>query len=510
MAENEGENHDLLQTWNQYDSELVIGLVGAVGTDLKRVADLLREQIRQVGYEVEIVHISKDVIPRICDVNVDENDEFQRIWDLMTAGNEARKAAGSDAALAIGAAAIISAERSKNADGFPIPQPKTAYIISSLKRPEEVERLRRIYRQGFVLIGIAGDEDWRFDQLTQRQGISKDNALKLIERDANETKENHGQRLDKTFPLSDFFINPAGEGGRLQCELRRIVQLLFGHPEITPSFDEHAMFMAFASALRSGDLSRQVGAVIAKNEQVIAMGANDCPKFGGGLYWPMPDETGCLGNVEDGRDFTRGFDSNRREQEEIISRIVSAGVKSGLNAETLRSVLENSSISDLTEFGRVVHAEMDALLSCARSNISVQDAILYTTTFPCHNCAKHIVAAGIARVVYIEPYEKSKAPKFHHDSIEVGLERKLKDRVLFQPFFGVGPRRFFDLFSMHLSSGYPLKRKAEDNCQRFEWDSKKARLRLDMLPRTYIDHELDAVDMFGKFLEKARGGNVIE
>ena len=510
MAENEGENHDLLQTWNQYDSELVIGLVGAVGTDLKRVADLLREQIRQVGYNVEIVHISKDVIPRICSVNTEKTDAFQRIWDLMTAGNDARKVTGSDAALAIGAAALISTKRSDNTEGLASPRPKTAYIISSLKRTEEVERLRRIYRQGFVLIGIAGDEDSRFYELTKGQGISEENARQLMKRDANETKEDHGQRLDKTFPLSDFFIKPAKEDRRLQHELRRIVQLLFGHPEITPSFDEHAMFLAFASALRSGDLSRQVGAVIAKNEQVLAMGANDCPKFGGGLYGPIADENDCLVNPESGRDFARGFDSNRRELEEIISRIVKAGGEKGLDKEILQTVLEKSPIGDLTEFGRVVHAEMDALLSCARSNVSVQDSTLYTTTFPCHNCAKHIVAAGITRVVYIEPYEKSKAPKFHEDSIEFGFERKLANRVLFQPFFGVGPRRFFDLFSMHLSSGYPLTRKAEDDCLRFEWDPKTARLRLDMLPRTYIDHELDAVDMFGKFLEKAKGGNVIE
>jgi deoxycytidylate deaminase len=41
------------------------------------------------------------------------------------------------------------------------------------------------------------------------------------------------------------------------------------------------MFMAFSSALRSADLSRQVGAVIAKNGDLIASGANDVPKFGG-------------------------------------------------------------------------------------------------------------------------------------------------------------------------------------------------------------------------------------
>ncbi|MCZ5321339.1 hypothetical protein O5699_00900 [Escherichia coli] len=60
--------------------------------------------------------------------------------------------------------------------------------------------------------------------------------------------------------------------------------MLFGNPFITPTFDEYAMYMAFSSALRSADLSRQVGAVLAKNYAIMSTGANDVPKSGGGLY----------------------------------------------------------------------------------------------------------------------------------------------------------------------------------------------------------------------------------
>jgi deoxycytidylate deaminase len=60
---------------------------------------------------------------------------------------------------------------------------------------------------------------------------------------------------------------------------------------------------------------------------------------------------------------------------------------------------------------------MEALMSCARRGITSIGATVYCTTFPCHNCAKHIVAAGIARVVFVEPYSKSKALDFHDDSI---------------------------------------------------------------------------------------------
>jgi len=173
------------------------------------------------------------------------------------------------------------------------------------------------------------------------------------------------------------------------------------------------------------DLSRQVGAVVAVGDQVVATGANDCPKADGGRYWPrLNEKTQVIEDQEDGRDFKRGEDSNKVEQKKIIDDIVERAGTTGLAPDKLdefRRSLEGSLIRDLTEFGRVVHAEMDALLACARVRISTASGTLYSTTFPCHNCAKHIVAAGIRRVVFVEPYEKSKAAEFHSDSIQVGF-----------------------------------------------------------------------------------------
>ena len=65
---------------------------------------------------------------------------------------------------------------------------------------------------------------------------------------------------------------------------------------------------------------------------------------------------------------------------------------------------------------------------------------LYTTTFPCHNCTRHIVAAGISRVVYVKPYPKSLAFQLHYDSIsleEKGWSRPgvqgCRNKVAFEP-----------------------------------------------------------------------------
>ncbi len=151
----------------------------------------------------------------------------------------------------------------------------------------------------------------------------------------------------------------------------------------------------------------------------------------------------------------------------------------------------------------MVHAEMEALLSLARSNVSAVGATLYATTFPCHNCAKHIVAAGILKVIFIEPYPKSKAAELHSDSISLGFSTD-DGTVHFEPFVGVGPRRFFDLFSMRHGSGYPLTRKDGEG-QAIRWKPEESKLRMQMLPCSYVELELLAGSMFSQFRKRTGG-----
>ena len=105
---------------------------------------------------------------------------------------------------------------------------------------------------------------------------------------------------------------------------------------------------------------------------------------------------------------------------------------------------------DALEYGRVVHAELAAICDAARLGRSIDQAILYCTTFPCHVCAKHIVAAGIDRVVFLEPYPKSLVAALHLDSIQIeGGDRgnyQAFNAVKFEHFFGVTPRRYREVF----------------------------------------------------------------
>jgi hypothetical protein len=95
-------------------------------------------------------------------------------------------------------------------------------------------------------------------------------------------------------------------------------------------------------------------------------------------------------------------------------------------------------------------SEMAALIDAARRGVAVNDHSMYVTTFPCHNCAKHIIAAGIRKVVFLEPYSKSRATHLHHEEIclEPADGQEEKGRVTFFAFSGVAPRQYQQLFSM--------------------------------------------------------------
>ncbi|CAC9934034.1 tRNA-specific adenosine deaminase [Aedoeadaptatus coxii] len=51
-----------------------------------------------------------------------------------------------------------------------------------------------------------------------------------------------------------------------------------------------------------------------------------------------------------------------------------------------------------------IHAEMNAILYCAKEGISTKGTICYVTHFPCLNCTKALIQAGISEIVYKNDY----------------------------------------------------------------------------------------------------------
>lgn len=472
-----------IETFDFCESELVIGLVYAVGTNYRPVQECIDRLLRGHGYSPEFIRIS-DLIGTLTDRTLDDSSEIARISSRMDAGNAACRESGRRDIWALAAIAEINKLRGKDLSQQKS-LPRTAHVILSLKRPEEVSTLRKVYGDGFFVIGVFATEKERLESLIEKNAPKQD-AIALIKRDEEELADEYGQQTRETFQLADVFVQLKAE--KFNEELSRFFRLIFADPYVTPTQQEHAMFLAYATSLRSGQLGRQVGAAITtRRGDVLAVGCNDVPRPGGGLYWPEQN---------DNRDHILGFDTNDKHRNKIVEQLVA---KLPSNIDTVaQNALRKSfrSVLEITEYGRAVHAEMDALLTCARSGVSPTGAILYTTTFPCHNCTRHIVAAGIERVIYIEPYAKSRAEELHEDAIVVE-EKALKPnrgrrKVPFTHFVGVGPRKYFDLFSLTLSSGHALSRKA--NGQKLQLIEGKSWPRIPLSHFTYIQRERLAID----------------
>ncbi|HRF58932.1 MAG TPA: cytidine/deoxycytidylate deaminase family protein [Fimbriimonadaceae bacterium] len=123
-----------------------------------------------------------------------------------------------------------------------------------------------------------------------------------------------------------------------------------------PSWDSYFIQIAHLVKTRATCPRRQVGAVIVRERRILATGYNGaprglphCPAGGPEHDWPV----GCL--------------------------------RAG---HCIRSL----------------HAEQNALLQAAMIGVSCDSATIYVTCQPCNTCAKMILNAGIAKVIYEGDY----------------------------------------------------------------------------------------------------------
>lgn len=124
-----------------------------------------------------------------------------------------------------------------------------------------------------------------------------------------------------------------------------------------PSWDEYFLEIANVAKKRSTCLRRQVGAVIARDNRILATGYNGVPT---GIR--HCSEVGCL-----------------RDKLKIPS-------------------------GERHELCRGSHAEQNAIVNAANFGISLKGSTIYINTQPCILCTKMIINAGIERIVYEEGY----------------------------------------------------------------------------------------------------------
>lgn len=125
-----------------------------------------------------------------------------------------------------------------------------------------------------------------------------------------------------------------------------------------PSWDEYFIDIVQVTSERSTCLRRKVGALLVKDNRLLATGYNGVPK--GLLHC---EKTGCMR--------------------------LQMNVPSGERHELCRGL----------------HAEQNVIIQAALYGVSVADATLYCTTKPCSICTKMLINAEIKRIVYLEEYQ---------------------------------------------------------------------------------------------------------
>ncbi len=452
-------------------AELVLGFCGPLGSGTSAVAGEVSKILEGYGYDVATIKISRLIWKfrhkimtelneafKLIDLDAppEKMNEADRIVVHQFAGNLLRKKQNNDvlAQLAIREISVQRHPRKElqsSPENLEVKTPETrrfATILDSLKNPDEVKLLRAVYGNMFYLFGVLCPEDLRKNRLIQKKNIEAAKAIEMMERDKSED-ERYGQQLLKTVFHSDFFVRNTKENvNSFLPNLKRFVDIILGKALITPTKEESAMYYAQSAAVRSACLSRQVGAAIINDDgELISTGCNDVPRFGGGLY-----------SVENGDNDNRCMnlygkvcqsDEFKKNLFKDIDEIICSEITEKNTIEKIsKKIANHERLKGLIEFCRAIHAEMDAITSAARKGSqALRGASLFCTTFPCHHCARHIIAAGIKAVYYIEPYEKSLALRFHQDAIEFDPDSgSSKDKVLFIPFEGVAPRCYLNLF----------------------------------------------------------------
>lgn len=458
--------------------ELIIGICSRIGSYSNEVINSIHSRLEEYNYEVEIIKVS-DYINHYYKVakklEAGHSEGYTNLMYKIKGGNFIRDEYSNNSILIELAIKKIREDREDKSKS----ELKTAkeyhsrrkcYIIDSIKNKEELLLLRSVYRDIFYLISIFTPDQERKIHFTEVHNLNRSEVEEIIDIDEHEDFK-HGQDVRNVFINGDFMIRTVKDNiDVVSDKIERFFHLIFQTKVITPDYHENAMYHATAAAGNSACLSRQVGAVITDKEgNVLIKGWNDVPKYGGNLYKDS--------DLNDERCFILGECSNDSNKNNIISEIIdnvkdSEAIKNlvssnqhiDLNKPTLKivknddnhhilveeisKILLRSRIKGLIEFSRAIHAEMHAIIMGSQmSGDKMVDGKLYCTTYPCHNCTRHIVLAGIKEIYYIEPYKKSLGTELHYDTITE--DEKDDTKVILLPFEGVAPRRFLELFQMN-------------------------------------------------------------
>lgn len=377
---------------------VVIGLTGAFGSGCTNAARHLRHE-----REFELIRLSDVVRESWKDTHPDEEPTRN---DLQRAGDDLRREDGPGA---IALRALTGLE----VDGQLIER----IVVDGIRNRGEVDALRDRFGYRFTLLAILASPEDRWTRIGDDQyrdhGLGENDFFADDARDRNE-ETLYGQQVELCIDAADIFLNNTGEVSLTDFHQKVLsfVDLATGTTKRSPQPDEIYMHMAYSSSHSSRCLKRHVGAVILdEDNEIIGVGYNENPSGTS----PCVDEIAYNGRCY--RDIVRN---------ETLRQLHHDGMRCPACGEALPEIsgppwrcascesagrktdLEGIFFPDRAmSWCTAIHAEDRAIRAAAGR--SIKGSTLYTTTFPCFQCAEKIIQVGIAHVVFTEVYPDIRA-----------------------------------------------------------------------------------------------------
>ena len=477
----------------QNNNEKFVGLVGPVGAGTSVTSSILQDKFEQKGFKVVLIKASQLIrsisVPATLGIKRLHTTFAGNMHNIHYWANDIRKGVHEsniqdEAAIARLVLKYIMKSRA-NRSGQSIPRyfsnsgrKQTVYLIDSFRNPAESKVFRSVYGDSFYLLGVGCDSVVRAERLrrkieqsSERVGTHTNVRLKeILENDSNST-DKFGQQVAITFLDADYFVDNAEDWGdhfsnaSINTELNRFVDWVVGSNILSATIGEETMFEAYNASLKSTNLANQVGAsLVDADGQFVGTGSSDIPSGGDELF----KKSFNTAKNENGRcvfcNNPNFFDIIEHDQmiDEIVEKV--ASMSNEVDAGELNHIIRSVLLKHKLEFSRVIHAEIDAIITAIRSGISTIGCKMFVTSFPCQACIGYIASAGINELIYLEPYPSTEIFEQFSNSITTissgwippssmrliyssNVANQIKNsRMLFRPYVGVAPSRFQEVF----------------------------------------------------------------
>jgi len=222
-------------------------------------------------------------------------------------------------------------------------------VVDGIRNPGELIELRKL--KNFFLVSVDAPLEVRFKRAVERSResdpVDYENFLKINNKDLGIGESATGQGVGLCMKQSDFELINNGTFEDINGKVEKLYyNLQMAVPPLT--WDEYFMTFAQVASKKSKDPSTKVGACIVDTEnRVVGLGYNGFPKYCDDNIFPF--------------------------------------VREGEFLET--------------KYAYAVHAEPNAILNATKNTHGCK---MYVTLYPCNECAKLIIQAGIKEIIYLE------------------------------------------------------------------------------------------------------------